>query len=221
MKYVIDIDKTICYYRNGGDYENAIPDNQRIVQISKLYGEGHKIIYFTARGMGRSNNDSDKAKYLFYNFTVKQLKSWGALYHELHFGKPAGDLYVDDKAVSDIDFFDRKREIVDKGWGYEEILINTSKYCSKILHMNKGKKLSWHYHNVKDETFYVENGKVILYYGYDNDISKAYKKILNPGETFHIPTGLIHRLEALENSRVFEFSTQHFDDDSYRLEKGD
>lgn len=221
MKYVIDIDKTICYYPTTEDYQNAVPLNSRIEKINKLYEQGHTVIYYTARGMGRTEDNLSMAIDLFYEFTENQLKSWGAKYNKLVLGKPAGDYYIDDKGINDKDFFENIREIVDKGWGYEEILVNTSKYCSKILHMNKGKKLSWHYHKIKDETFYVENGKVILYYGNNEDILLANTKILNPGDTFHIPTGLIHRLEALENSRIFEFSTEHFDNDSYRILKGD
>jgi hypothetical protein len=112
-------------------------------------------------------------------------------------------------------------EIVDKGWGYEEILVNTNLYCAKILHLNKDKMLSWHYHELKNETFYVENGSVILRYGWGDDIELSDHKILHPGDTFSIPVGLRHRLIALENSRVFEFSTQHFDSDSIRILKGD
>lgn len=113
------------------------------------------------------------------------------------------------------------REIVPKGWGYEEVLINTPLYCAKILHMNMDKMLSWHYHNIKDETFYVENGKVKVLFGWTDDIEKADAVVLSAGDTFHVPTGLRHRIIGLENSRVFEFSTQHFDEDSIRVIKGD
>ena len=113
------------------------------------------------------------------------------------------------------------KKIVLKGWGYEEVLINTELYCSKILHLNLGKCLSWHYHNIKDETFYVENGIVDLYYGWKDDFDKAEVVRLHPGDTFNIPTGLRHRLKGIENSRVFEFSTEHFEDDSIRIIKGD
>jgi len=114
-----------------------------------------------------------------------------------------------------------KKLFIDKGWGYEEILCNSEKYCAKILHMNKDKKLSWHYHNIKDETFYVETGKIIVVYGETDDIMQADQVILNPGDTFHVPTGLRHRIIGLENSRVFEFSTEHFEEDSIRVLKGD
>ena len=45
--------------------------------------------------------------------------------------------------------------------------------------------------------------------------------ILNPGENFHVYRGLRHQMVALEDSHLFEFSTQHFDSDSYRIIRGD
>lgn len=110
---------------------------------------------------------------------------------------------------------------VDKGWGYEEVLINDEKYCAKILHVNRNKRMSWHYHIIKDETFYVETGRVELYWSDTDDLENAERMILLPGMTFNIPTKTRHMLVGLENSRVFEFSTRHFDHDSYRIIKGD
>ena len=51
----------------------------------------------------------------------------------------------------------------EKGWGYELWIVNNNLYCGKILHFNKGKKCSWHYHKVKQETFYVQKGKLKIY----------------------------------------------------------
>ena len=48
-----------------------------------------------------------------------------------------------------------KIKIVPKGWGYEKWIVNTEEYCGKLLHLIKGKKCSWHYHTLKDETFYA------------------------------------------------------------------
>ena len=102
--YVFDIDGTICSLV-GGDYEKASPINYRIDKVNDLYEEGNVIIFQTARGMGRFKNDDVKAKSAFYDLTVKQLDMWGVKYHELHLGKPAGDIYVDDKGIRDEDFF--------------------------------------------------------------------------------------------------------------------
>jgi quercetin dioxygenase-like cupin family protein len=110
---------------------------------------------------------------------------------------------------------------VSKGWGYELWIVNKPEYCGKLLYFYKGKKLSWHYHKLKDETFYVQSGRVVLKHSQGDDLSQAEEAVLGPGMSFHIPRGLRHRIIALETSEVFEFSTEHFDSDSYRLEKGD
>jgi hypothetical protein len=104
MKYVIDIDGTICT-QTEGKYENAIPIYHRIAKINKLYDEGHQIIYLTARGMGRYDNDIALANAKFYELTEFQLRLWGCKYHKLFLGKPSGDYYIDDKAINVNDFF--------------------------------------------------------------------------------------------------------------------
>tara|TARA_R110000744_G_scaffold258584_1_gene373860 strand:- start:595 stop:915 length:321 start_codon:yes stop_codon:yes gene_type:complete len=104
MKYVFDIDNTICY-TIGSDYENSKPIKERIEKINKLYNEGHTVIFQTARGMGRSHDNQFAAISMFYEFTLKQLNSWGVKFHGLFLGKPSGDIYVDDKGSRDEDFF--------------------------------------------------------------------------------------------------------------------
>lgn len=105
MKYVFDIDGTICDKPKDSDYDNSVPKRDRIDEINKLYDEGNCIIYLTARGMGRYNNDADLAKARFYDITELQLKLWGCKYHKLILGKPSGDFYIDDKGINANDFF--------------------------------------------------------------------------------------------------------------------
>ena len=62
---------------------------------------------------------------------------------------------------------------------------------------------------------------MIIRYGDTDDIDSCKTTILHPGMNFHIPVGLRHQMEASEDSELFEFSTQHFDSDSYRVIKGD
>jgi quercetin dioxygenase-like cupin family protein len=112
-------------------------------------------------------------------------------------------------------------KLVPKGWGFEKWIVNNEQYCGKLLYFVKGKQCSWHYHKIKDETFYIQSGKIILLYGYDDDITLAEKKVLRKGDNFHVPVGLRHRMYALEDTELFEFSTQHFDSDSYRVTEGD
>jgi len=114
-----------------------------------------------------------------------------------------------------------KIKMVPKGWGFEKWIVNNEEYCGKLLYFAKGKKCSWHYHKLKDETFYIQSGKVLLKYSDSDDISDAKELILNKGDKFHIYRQLRHQMFALEDTELFEFSTQHFDSDSHRLERGD
>lgn len=90
MRYIIDIDGTICTHCD--DYANAQPLVKRISGFNKLYDCGHELIYFTARGTGTGID--------WTNITLKQFKDWGVKYTELLFGKPFGDMYIDDKAIN-------------------------------------------------------------------------------------------------------------------------
>ena len=72
----------------------------------------------------------------------------------------------------------------------------------------------------KDETFYLQSGKILLYYGDSDNLSGAKDLVLEPGDKFHIYRGLRHQMVAIEDSELFEFSTEHFDEDSYRVAKG-
>ena len=105
MKYVFDIDGTICDKNKNDDYDKSYPFLERIRKINKLYDEGNQIVFFTARGMGRHNNNARLAIQEFYSLTENQLEKWGVKYHELILGKPSGDIYVDDKGISDGHFF--------------------------------------------------------------------------------------------------------------------
>jgi hypothetical protein len=102
--YVFDIDGTICINSNS-EYEKSVPLQDRIDKINQIFDDGHTVIFQTARGMGRSGNSAAYANKAFYEFTKKQLDSWGVKYHSLFLGKPAGDVYVDDRGVTDEDFF--------------------------------------------------------------------------------------------------------------------
>jgi mannose-6-phosphate isomerase-like protein (cupin superfamily) len=110
---------------------------------------------------------------------------------------------------------------VDKGWGYEKWIVNKEEYCGKLLFFNHGKKCSWHFHKIKDEVFYLQSGKILVRYSWFDNIDECNELVLTPGMNFHIPRGLRHQMEALEDCELFEFSTEHFDEDSYRIIKGD
>ena len=98
---------------------------------------------------------------------------------------------------------------VPKPWGYELIFARTEKYVGKILHVNKGESLSLQYHEMKDETLYVVSGELMLTVEWDGDRRELP---LRQGEAFHIPPGLIHRMQAVVDTDVAEVSTTELDD---------
>lgn len=109
---------------------------------------------------------------------------------------------------------------VPKGWGEEVIITNNEKYCGKILRFKKGAKFSMHYHLIKDETWYVNEG-LFIYRWIDTNNAELHEQQLSLGDCVRQFPGQPHQLEALTDGEVFEVSTQHFDSDSYRVWKGD
>lgn len=112
-------------------------------------------------------------------------------------------------------------KIVKKGWGYEKWIVNKPEYCGKLLFFEKNKKCSWHYHNIKDETFYVHSGLLLVRFSDFDNISEANEIILEPGDNFYVYKRLRHQMLAIEETYMYEFSTEHFDSDSIKIIKGD
>ena len=108
---------------------------------------------------------------------------------------------------------------VDKGWGYEKWIVNKPEYCGKLLFFEEGKKCSFHYHKLKDETFYLQSGELIVRYSDGDILDDAKELILYAGDSFYVYPGLRHQMEATIDSELFEFSTEHFEEDSYRIVK--
>ena len=107
---------------------------------------------------------------------------------------------------------------VEKKWGYELWIHNDTDYCGKLLIFSKsGNKFSMHYHMIKDETWYVQKGAFQFDWIDTENGERCYTQI-QEGDVIEIKKGLPHQLTALtEEATIFEVSTQHFDEDSYRI----
>tara|TARA_B100001287_G_C22612148_1_gene495691 strand:- start:220 stop:519 length:300 start_codon:yes stop_codon:yes gene_type:complete len=99
MIIYVDIDETICYYKNEREYNKAIPYYERIEKINKLYEQENTIVYWTARGSLSNIN--------YYNLTISQLNNWGCKFHELRMGKPVYDIFIDDKNINSEIYFNK------------------------------------------------------------------------------------------------------------------
>jgi mannose-6-phosphate isomerase-like protein (cupin superfamily) len=98
--------------------------------------------------------------------------------------------------------------IYPKVWGEEHWIVNKD-YCGKKLVLRRGYRCSIHHHEIKDETFYVITGRVLM------EVNGA-RRVLFPGDRQHIRIGDKHRFTGLDDSEMIEFSTHHMDNDSYR-----
>jgi hypothetical protein len=90
--FCFDIDGVIACLTPDNDYNKADCHTATIDLINALYKQGHYIILFTARGT--------KTGLDWRETTENQLKRWGVKHHELKFGKPAADYYIDDRMLS-------------------------------------------------------------------------------------------------------------------------
>lgn len=94
-----DIDGVICSTKKNF-YLKSKPKKKIINLINTLYNKGFYIKIFTARYMGRSRENSLIAEKKGKKLTLKQLKNWNVNYHQLIFGKPSYDIFIDDKAFN-------------------------------------------------------------------------------------------------------------------------
>jgi hypothetical protein len=103
MVIYVDIDETICVTDESRDYSLSSPLVSNIEKINDLYGSGNTIVYWTARGTTTGID--------WREVTEKQFSEWGVKYHELKFGKPNYDLFVDDKNINSERFFSEDHSV--------------------------------------------------------------------------------------------------------------
>ena len=107
--------------------------------------------------------------------------------------------------IIDVDIKPPKR--VDKIWGYELWIHNDEDYCGKLLVFpNKGSYFSMHYHLIKDETWYVQEGE-FLYRWIDTETGKVTEQHLREGDSVRQYPGQPHQVKALTDGILFEVST--------------
>lgn len=99
---------------------------------------------------------------------------------------------------------------VEKPWGHEIWWAQTDSYAGKLLIVNGGHALSLQYHREKDETSYLLSGRLRLSQG--SSVDSLSERAVEPGETWRNEPGVVHSIEALEDSVVLEVSTPHLDD---------
>jgi mannose-6-phosphate isomerase-like protein (cupin superfamily) len=110
-----------------------------------------------------------------------------------------------------LDRFAFETRRVEKPWGWELIWADTDAYVGKLLFVKAGHSLSLQFHRVKDEAWYVTEGRAELEMGAAGE-ALTESEVVGPGAAFHMPPGTVHRVKALEDTLILEVSTPHLDD---------
>lgn len=107
MIYCFDLDDTLCYpnheaYLSETKYGIGYcrPNQQMIDYLNGLYDDGHKIIIHTARRMLTHKDNVQHVILDVGKITTDWLKFNNVKYHEIIFGKPYADFYIDDKSLN-------------------------------------------------------------------------------------------------------------------------
>jgi mannose-6-phosphate isomerase len=113
--------------------------------------------------------------------------------------------------AADVSAFSFEPQRVEKPWGWELIWALTDVYCGKLLFVSAGHSLSLQYHELKDESWYVQDGRAELELSTLGADDREVVEI-GPGDCFRFRPRTVHRVRALEDTLVVEVSTVQLDD---------
>jgi mannose-6-phosphate isomerase len=118
---------------------------------------------------------------------------------------------LDSPNIGGVERFAFEPQRTDKPWGYELLWAHAETYVGKILFVRAGESLSLQFHREKDESWYVLDGRVELEFSALGE-AVTQREVVAPGAAFRLRPGTVHRITALEDTRVLEVSTPHLDD---------
>ncbi|HEU4972290.1 MAG TPA: cupin domain-containing protein, partial [Gaiellaceae bacterium] len=99
---------------------------------------------------------------------------------------------------------------VEKPWGWELVWAEAEEYVGKLLFVRAGESLSLQYHEVKDESWLVQEGRAKLELGEVDGELETFEIV--PGDAYRFRPETVHRVTAIEDTLVIEISTNHLTD---------
>lgn len=202
IRLVFDIDDTICNNKNR-DYENAIPIKPVIKKINKLYDDGAEITLYTSRGMVSCNGNINKIIKKNKAILEKWLDKNKVKYHKLIFGKPLGDMYIDDKCMNVRDFVKQDFKLLNGKSGYPVMRLGNI-VKKEMTEENYQKVSDWY----KESKGIVNNPTLIsnlystIYMEYID--GQTANEILNKG----LLNKIIEQVERIKGKKLRKFDRQ-------------
>jgi dTDP-4-dehydrorhamnose 3,5-epimerase-like enzyme len=90
-----------------------------------------------------------------------------------------------------------------------------------FFELKKGHVRGNHYHEKKEEVFYIISGKVRAIF-FDIDSSEKEEQILTRGDKIKVATRIGHIFLGIEDALVVEYSPQYYDkEDAFRMDLED
>ena len=123
----------------------------------------------------------------------------------------AGRDHLTSPNLGGLDRFASEPKKVEKPWGHELIWAVTETYAGKLLFVKAGESLSLQFHNVKDEAWYVLEGRAQIELGGPGE-RMLNSEVIGPGAAFRFRPGTVHRLTAVDDTTILEVSTAELDD---------
>ncbi len=122
-----------------------------------------------------------------------------------------GHDHVSSSNLGGVDRFASEQRKVEKPWGHELIWAATDDYVGKLLVVKAGESISLQFHKVKDESWYVLEGRAELELGAPGQ-GVLSSEIVAAGSSFRFAPGTVHRVRAVEDTTIIEVSTPQLDD---------
>jgi mannose-6-phosphate isomerase len=113
--------------------------------------------------------------------------------------------------LTGVEQFAVEPERVEKPWGYELIWAVTDRYAGKLLFVRAGEQLSLQFHKVKDEAWFVYEGRAEVELAPAGEAVTA-TEVVGPGAAFRFEPGTVHRVRALDDTTILEVSTPELED---------
>ena len=97
----------------------------------------------------------------------------------------------------------KPRPVEPKPWGEELLIASSALWTMKRLTMQAGHRGGLQYHERKHEAFFLHSGKALVRFDAGNGL---VERRMHAGETYQVPPGAVHQVEAIDDCVFYEVS---------------